>query len=111
MTFTLDTSGYVIEQPKPGYTATVHHFWRDRTPFEQGYIAAMLESVGQRRFDRIEWPTLARIIEDCESIVLDDEDDTESGNHAWKVRQAGRWPSKWPALTVTLRDDGKVVFS
>jgi hypothetical protein len=113
--FTLDTSGVV---PFDGGTLGVISWegvGQRGGGFAQGYIAALLQSVGQRRFDRLTRATLALIIEDCAEFrrlarVPENDDDEKGGRDLWAARQAGRVSYLQP-LTVAVIDDGKVVLS
>lgn len=139
MNGTLDTSGKVGPM---GFSQAVgprpFREWSDLSPFEQGYIEALLRDVRDLwrltempddgtaarvgpywiAFRDLAPETLARIIADCEAMRSSLQIDlgTAGGRHAWEARQDGwkNWgtaPRKeWPPLTVQLGDDGKVRF-
>ncbi len=116
-TFTLDTSGAVAATDGGVY------YFAELSPFAQGYVEAMFEALRDKHsfrtqplvreaiakygFSDLAPETLAAILRDCEAIQADMDQDREQGFHAWRVRQAGRWPD-FPPLTPYLSDDGKV---
>lgn len=86
-----------------------------KTPFVAGYIAAIRSDhpeIGDAPFAP---ETLARVMEDCGRMVdvLLPIDPSKAsavlGAKAWTLRQAREWPD-FPPLTLSLGDDGKVVF-
>jgi hypothetical protein len=125
--FQLDTSGEVVGLSADGLRIAKR--WSDLSPFVQGYVDALLEACWRREYgvaaanDRcFGWKaafsdlapeTLARIIEDCDAYPLlfpsQGPATAYLGACFWADRQAGRCPN-FPPLTVSLNDDGKVVF-
>ena len=116
--FTLDTSGTVhfgVPFAKRHGLLTFYR-WSDLSPFVQGTVEAVLRSIGVDRYDALAPETLARIIADCESNtrgmveIFSDAAHRHAGGHFWTMRQKGR-AGRFPPLTVTLGDDGKVRFA
>jgi hypothetical protein len=115
----LDMSGEIALSLAQGVPFEIAggHTWSDLTPFAQGYVEALLRSVGIERFDALASEALARIIADCEAIQKDyglpagDPRHHARGCWFWKNRQVSMWEKEgFPPLTVTLGDDGKVRF-
>lgn len=133
--FTLDTSGFVENLDR----ATQDHDgtrWSDLTPFEQGYVEALLRSLviddadiieaSERTgvsllpgFSDLDPTTLEVIRKDCAAMLssLQIDNSPGQGAEAWRLRQTGwrNWgttpPKLWLPLTASLSDTGKVVFS
>jgi hypothetical protein len=120
--FTLDTSGVVAATKDHQHPTKMNGFiWPDPSPFAQGYVEAALRENSVRptiskagarfkpAFCDLAPVTLAAILKDCEVLasVGEFENDSECGDHTWKVRQAGRWPN-FPPLTLYLADDGLI---
>ena len=133
MTFTLDTSGSVLKTVSARPFGTAREWrWSDLTPFAQGYVEAMFadwaERLNEQRIAlglplrRVAYrdlapETLARIIADCEQALADKlcgyMNYSETGAMFWKERQADQlngMEPRFPPLTVSLNDQGKVVF-
>lgn len=121
--FQLDTSGY-IDLPNP-HVLGLKYRWGDLDPFTQGYVEALLESVGQRKFDRIQPDALALIMKDCEAFGaaigrspahniglgrIFFESRQIGFTKFWSVHQA-EFTAAFPPLTVTLGDDGNIHLS
>lgn len=148
-TFTLDTSGAVASHPYPSKDIISHTRWTDLTPFQQGYIEALLRELDARRwaayrascvaspgrhlpvplhpkFDWLHSDALALILRDCEALTSAPYGYGQTasvGGYCWRLRQA-RWDSpetlngplpdaaalcqRFPPLTVSLSDEGKV---
>lgn len=130
MTFELDTSGSV-RADIPGLNCPV--FWSDLTPFCQGYVEAMWQSVRELRrdaedakqinlddlgFRHLAGDTLKRIVEDCGRFVTYSRDvcgvdgyeqSPSDGRWFWDARQRGEWSDKgYPVLTPFLSDEGLI---
>lgn len=119
--FTLDTSGAVEAIENDGSPLMR---WPHLTPFEQGYVEAMLttsirwpdpaEGYGPSssvvRFSDLAPETLAAIRKDCADfeVKYGERPLQEHGCGFWVGRQAGRHMPGFPPLTVTLNDAGKV---
>ncbi len=121
--FQLETSG-AVQMPEP-FEKYGRGFWdwSDLSPFVQGYVEALLRHLnrdllvdGEVPFGRIAPETLARIMEDCETIQRMFSNFSEvfpinPGREFYIRRQRGNYRSHgFPPLTVSLNDDGKVVF-
>lgn len=129
MTFQLDTSGAV-----DGPEGDLEDFyrWNDLTPFTQGYVEAALRAYSDRLTTGLGEPlhvgysdlapeTLARIIEDCTTFLewnrlagtrcFVADGMTARGRSWWGERNRGLDAPRWPPLTLTLGDDGKVRFA
>lgn len=126
--FVLDTSGVVLTGnlcPHP--TNGIGFEWSDLSPFAQGYVEGLFADLNRRRrrltregmrpyaFSDLAAETLDRIRADCEANTREflqprgfDEVSRSNGRHFWTLRQAGFWPTRWPPLTPTLGDDGRV---
>lgn len=115
--FKLDTSGIV-----DFHVGSLNSFrmWKDLSPFEQGYVEALLRFANdhlgdvhsnQYGFSDLAPETLAQIREDC--TVMEDEkkwlNKIEDGYWFWTSRQIGNL-SYMPPLTLYLSDDGKLHF-
>jgi hypothetical protein len=135
MNFKLDTSGSVALL-HTGNARPQLLRWTNLTPFTQGYIEALFASVvngstplgGDHAlipdvwaFHHLAPEALVRIIEDCAARVslvhpelrANVSGDASEGAAFWKARQSrigGHGGRGFPPLTVTLGDDGKVVF-
>lgn len=122
----------------PGCTidaARSFYRWPDLTPFVQGYVRAQAAEVaallaeafgsdwnGLVSFDMWAPETLARIIEDCAAVqeIIDSypgrpDLQQAQGRDFYAARQNGKWSVlnqivRFPPLTLSLNDDGKVVF-
>ncbi len=138
-TFTLDTSGGI--RTCDGDSRV---YWRDLSPFMQGYIEAMFASERATDVTKADWlpdaeavgasgacalpcdagfsdlapETLARIIADCEAILglewLSYQNTIHDGRMLWEEHQKrdlAKYNDRFPPLTVTLGDDGKVRFA
>lgn len=124
--FQLDTSGVVTlnkfdPEAYMGYPEHVN--WDRLSPFAQGYVEALLRGLYENyeqqvaayrfRFDNLAPETLARIIEDCATLerraAYMVPTDAEQGAITWASRQRGDI-ADFPPLTLSLGDDGKVVF-
>jgi hypothetical protein len=136
--FKFDTSGAVIIEhwPADGSEVEFYRFeWSDLSPFEQGYVEALLASLrwwiaeGPRnrygsptearraRFSDLAPSTLARIREDCGRFTARFKTQTKAKHGAgfWRERNRGfygvagnRGRPAFPPLTPFLSDDGKV---
>ena len=112
-TVTLDTSGAVEMRPnQPPRMASSAVVWSDLDPFTQGYIEALLQSLGVALTDNgyrvvdvcfraLAPEALARIMEDCRAHQRDAHRSGFTGRQWWAY-QAKR------GLTPYLGDDGKV---
>lgn len=131
--FQLDTSGSVRRpQANVDSAGRANWLWSDLTPFTQGYVEALLRSLGwsdangepgghkdYAAFSDLAPETLARIIEDCTEFTgraFTFAETAEAGSQCWAMQQA-RWPGysgqavlrgRFPPLTPYLGDDGKV---
>lgn len=124
--FTLDTSGFVWLQ----HGQLANTYWEDLTPFQQGYVEALLASIselpsginppaGEWRpfaFSDLAPEALAMILRDCERIhgrargALTNglARPTDPGGAFWRLRQRGIYGDDFPPLTPSLSDDGRV---
>jgi hypothetical protein len=126
--FKLDTSGVVPEQ----LARQMHDMrWIDLSPFEQGYTAALLESVAVENVDALfglyadgrRYPgfsnlapeTLEQIMKDCASANdgkwLGYRNTEGCGAVFWKERQQGSLNGdepRFPPQSPTLADDGLI---
>lgn len=125
--FALDTSGDVMI-PKPDAAMDDFVCWDDLTPFEQGYVEAMLTESRKRLFHNpydayrarasgfrdLAPETLAMVRRDCEAALSDEyslaREMAHEGGIFWGERQGGSEP-RFPPLTPYLGDDGKVYLS
>jgi len=131
-----DTSGMIDMHPEDEQDRGHLISWRSLTPFAQGYVEELFsagvapQTLWPCRFQDLAPETLARIIADCEAFVAE-RAGFESNNMAltyqalgakfWTARQSCGWghprigvqemARRFPPLTVTLGDDGKVVFA
>jgi hypothetical protein len=137
MTLLFDTSGYVDWRGVQPFAHLNHVAWSDLSPFEQGYVEAMLSGavlattaqlVSRGRdadfkrfgFSDLDPSALAMIMEDCarfrSGLGKTWIDRPDSGAEFWSRRQKRYWPGRFgyreimafPALTVFLNDAGKV---
>jgi hypothetical protein len=137
--FTFDTSGAVREtQDNPPRFYPNPCMWSDLSPFEQGYVAAMLGDLRLKlaswvadelngeapwpnyanpRFSDLAPETLALIRRDCAARLAQneelpdwpDDDMREAGSGFWECRSEGdRVDDGFSPLTPYLGDDGKV---
>lgn len=123
--FTLDTSGAVAlpEPARVGVATLPNIVWPDLDAFTQGYVEALLKSVGDLtcrigwgqlvvRFSDLAPETRAAILKDCTAWVERYphlRDSRFAGDDFWRSRQRGYWIAQaFRPLTATLGDDGKV---
>ena len=133
--FTLNTSGRVAGDIDG---LAVWYEFEDLDPFTQGYVEALFASACAdlhtghlAGHDRIRFPAghprafsdlspeaLAMILRDCADNTREfiqprgfSEVSRNNGRHLWSLRQAGFWPERWPKVTVTLGEDGKVTLT
>lgn len=129
MSYQLDTSGTVWDGVTDPGEPRAYFLWFDLSPFVQGYVEAMfgesclaaLDEYGRPLgFSDLDPATLARIIADCERALGLAHlnlgaayNANDAGGHCfWSDQQAGLLTKNGlPALTVSLNDAGKVVFS
>jgi hypothetical protein len=139
MTFQLDTSGAVRIPPSvAGLDGTAAYEtrtygkarevrWSDLTPFQQGYIEALLcpwpvDTDEEREasagagpgFSDLAPATLGRILEDCKARRASSdcvENTVAGGRSFWTRRQAGDRKPAFPPLVVSLSDDGLVYLN
>lgn len=134
MVFQLDTSGHVETDTTIGGKLYFVVRWSDLSPFTQGYIEALFQSVrvdalgatfAERptlspRFSDLAPEALARIIADCEEYQRIHADLIGISRHPEGLPRLGRlfWIDRqnatvapFPPLTVQLGDDGKVYLS
>jgi hypothetical protein len=131
--FTLDTSGVVTY-----FDRTTHHTlsvqWSDLSPFAQGYIEALFESLEHPGFIDVEpgnndaghipvgfrhlaGSTLAAILKDCERFQASEMAElcnAAEGAWLWRTRQSGlsaELSEDYPPRTPSLGDDGKVYLA
>lgn len=132
--FQLDTSGVVTVtrfDPINCVSYPEAYYWETLDPFTRGYIEALpwASLVQGDEGDGLYWvpcfsdlapETLARIVQDCSDFQnftagLGFKTGAVEGKRFWNGRQTGLPPGPWgtafPPLTVTLADDGRVVFS
>ncbi|MET3527264.1 hypothetical protein [Phenylobacterium koreense] len=120
-----DTSGYVWQPP--GAKSIYKVRWEDLSPFEQGYVQALLRGVdlvGQwldtvdpyraPGFSDLAPEALAMILRDCEArapaYAASMRYPPSAGRSFWRVRQHGHVPT-FPPLRVFLNDAGKVCLA
>lgn len=119
--FTLDTSGFVDGPPAGVRTKRI--YWSDLSPFEQGYVEAMLRGQQFRRganappwvgFSDLAPSTLEAIRKDCAAYQRRHGSDTlpaSAGAAFWRMRQRGDYVGGlfvWPPLIIYVGCDGKV---
>jgi hypothetical protein len=124
--FTLDTSGFV-EGPPQG-VRTKRFWWKDLTPFQQGYVEAALRpreglyyplTSRFAGFSDLAPETLAAMLKDCASFVnyVDGLGSSalgaREGARFWNGRNSGAlgdgaWAAAFPPVTLYLGDDGRV---
>jgi len=121
--FQLDTSGAVLIPTgidAPGQTTHTVHAWRSLDAFTQGYVEALLRSMGLQYFGSGESDdtprfvgfsdlapeTLATIIRDCAEYTAAPDDRT-LGSWFWHNRQQGIIGPR-PPLTPTVGSDGLI---
>ena len=120
--FVLDTSGRV--ECAASFQPIGWAIWPDLTPFERGYVEAMLsgwikagkfadeggDTCGFHGFSDLAPETLAMVRRDCEmaASILGRNHQASDGEWFWNggVRRPG-----FPPLTPYLGDDGKVYLS
>ena len=123
MTFQLDTSGYVEGRPQGVRTRRI--YWKDLTPFAQGYVEAMFSDLGRTLivrnrvgeivgFRHLAPATVERIIADCErfgELPVGEHGLSEAGITFWQARQWGYLRhDKFPPLVPYLSDDGLIML-
>lgn len=131
-TFKLDTGGSVFVPISPAHVRGYR--WSDLSPFEQGYVEALLQSCDfpvrnaagtplregdplpgwmRARFSDLSPEALATILRDCaeECAVQTVANSRYSGLRFWQLRQDGRMRRTFPPLTVALTDDGKIALT
>lgn len=121
--FTLDTSGLVDDPEGWGILE-----WSDLSPFAQGYVEALFESVVPVRDDgatveRCVWEVagfrhlspeaVEMILRDCElweqtRAPCAIEADADDGRELWRHRQANESAYLFPPYRIFLSDEGKV---
>lgn len=129
----LDTSGAVyMPKPTPNTMMPGRFEWSMFSPFEQGYVEALLQGEARREapgsvvfvrpikgfaFADLAPETLSTIRTDCADWIekalgdaLDARRSPYAGRDFWIERQDGRFPLNFPVLTVTLSDAGKVAL-
>lgn len=113
-----DTSGTVR---RPGFARPLA--WSDLSPFEQGYVEALLRSYSDTLteglgeplmvgFSDLDPEALAMSLRDCEAMEADwplQAQPADLGATYWREQQRGALATKgFPPLTVYLGDDGRV---
>lgn len=114
--FTLDTSGAVGPISGDRWTPALV-YWTNLTPVAQGYVEALIHSVGATRFSDLSPEALALILRDCEAFYGGEvkplpgsvnRATSADGKLFWLLRQDDCYPVKFPPLTPYLSADGKV---